>query len=72
MENQEGDELLLSRAWWTRGDSAMGENTEPSKQLDAQRGRNSHGSRLHAIAKRERAAWLIVRPAWRGRFHPQI
>jgi hypothetical protein len=38
MENQEGDELLLSRAWWTGGDTAGGENTEPSEQLDAHRG----------------------------------
>jgi hypothetical protein len=28
MENQEGDELLLSRAWRTGGDTAVGENTE--------------------------------------------
>ena len=54
MENQEGDELLLSRAWWTGGDTAAGENTEPSEQLDAQGGRNSHVSRLHAIAKPEK------------------
>lgn len=54
MENQEGDELLLSRAWWTSGDMAVGEHTESSEQLDAQGGRNSHVSRLHAIAKAER------------------
>jgi hypothetical protein len=54
MENQEGDELLLSRAWWTGGETAVGKNTESSEQLDAQGGRNSHVSRLHAIAKRER------------------
>ena len=35
MENQEGDELLLPRAWWTGGDTAVGENAEPSEQLDA-------------------------------------
>jgi hypothetical protein len=50
MENQEGDQLLLSRAWWTRGRTAVEENTEASEQLDAQNGRSSHGSRLHAIA----------------------
>ena len=50
MENQEGDQLLLSRAWWTRGRTAVEENTEASEQLDAQNGQSSHGSRLHAIA----------------------
>jgi len=42
MEHQEGDELLLSRAWRTGGDAPVGENTEPSEQLDSQGGRNSH------------------------------
>jgi hypothetical protein len=50
MENQKGDQLLLSSAWWTDSESAVGENTEASKQLDAQKRRNSHGSRLHATA----------------------
>jgi hypothetical protein len=50
MENQEGDQLLLSRAWWTGGRTAVDENTEASEQLDAQNERSSHGSRLHAIA----------------------
>jgi hypothetical protein len=66
MENQEGDELLLSRAWWTGGDSPGGENTEPSEQLDAQGGWNSHRSRLHAIAKEQRS----TRGPWQFH-HPQ-
>jgi hypothetical protein len=48
MENQEGDELLLSRAWETGGRTAVCENTEASEQLDAENGRDRHGSRLHA------------------------
>ena len=38
MENQEGDELLLPRAWWMGGRTAVGENTESSEQLDVQDG----------------------------------
>jgi len=59
MENQEGDELLLSRAWWTGGGTAIGENTEASKQLDAQNGRNSHGSRLHRLRSARRACGRV-------------
>jgi len=54
MENQEGDELLLSRARQTGGGTTVGENTEASEQLDAKNWRDSHGSTLHAIAKRKR------------------
>ena len=46
MKNQEGDELLLSRAWLMGGRTAVGEQTEASEQLDPQNGRNTHGSRL--------------------------
>ena len=51
MENKEGDELLLSRAWRTGGRTAVGEKPEASEQPNAQSRRNSHASRLHAIAK---------------------
>ena len=37
---------------------AVGEDTEPSQQFDAQGGQNSHVLRLHAIAKRKRYADL--------------
>ena len=47
MEDEEGDELLLSRAWWTGERTAVGEDTEAPEQLDPHNGRSSHGSRLH-------------------------
>ena len=34
MENQESDELLLPRAWWTGSDTAVRQDAEPSEQLD--------------------------------------
>ena len=37
MENEKGDELLLPRAWQTGERTAVGEDTEASEQLDAQR-----------------------------------
>jgi hypothetical protein len=52
MENQEGDELLLSRAWKPGCETAVRENTEASEQLHAQNVRDSHGSRLHATSTR--------------------
>ena len=49
MQDEEGDELLLSRARWMRGKTAVSENTESSEELHAENGRNSHESRLLSI-----------------------
>jgi hypothetical protein len=38
MEEEKGDDLLLPRGWWARRRTAVGEEPEPSEQLDAQRG----------------------------------
>jgi hypothetical protein len=52
IQNQKGDELLLARAGRAGGDTTLRENTEPSEELDAQGGRNSH---VHASLDRRRA-----------------
>ena len=56
MEDEKGDELLLPRAWRAGRRTAVGEEPEASEQLDAQRGRNSHGSRLHAKRRQQTAS----------------
>ena len=38
MENQEGDELLLSRARWTGGRPAAGTHIETTEQVDPKLG----------------------------------
>jgi hypothetical protein len=52
MEHQEGDELLLSRAWGTRAETAVGEHTESSEQLDAQGWRNRHVPKITCDCRR--------------------
>jgi hypothetical protein len=54
MEDKKGDELLLPRARGAGRRTAVGEQPESSEQLDAQPGRGSHGSRLHANSNSER------------------
>jgi hypothetical protein len=51
MEHQEGNELLLSRTWQTGRDMAFGEDTEPSKEFDAQGWSNDHPARLHTFER---------------------
>jgi hypothetical protein len=49
VKDEERDQLLLSSTWHADSRTAVLENAEPSEQLDAQRGPNSHIPRLHAI-----------------------
>jgi hypothetical protein len=42
MENEEGNELLLSGARRTDGGASVGDDAEAAEQLDAERGRAGH------------------------------
>ena len=42
MENEKGDELLLSRAWWTGGERPSANTRNPPSSSTRSGGRNSH------------------------------
>ena len=46
MQDEEGDKLLLSRAYRLSERTAVGENTEATEQLDAKKSPTGHGSIL--------------------------
>jgi hypothetical protein len=51
MEHQEGNELLLSRPRQTGRNTAFDQDTEPTKEFDAQGRSNSHPERLHMFER---------------------
>ena len=53
MKDEEGDELLLSRAYRLSERTAVGEDTEATEQLDAKKSPTSHGPILSQTPKRQ-------------------
>ena len=53
MEDEESDELLLSRAYWLSERTAVGQDTEATEQLDAKRSPTSHSPILSQTPKRQ-------------------
>ena len=58
MKDEEGDELLLSRAYRLSERTAVGEDTEATEQLDAKRSPTSHGS---ILSQRLMPGWFPIR-----------